>query len=280
MALRRIATIFSVLWACCAVQAQVSVAQSTPFTSATTVNTPDTAFKVQNGSFIPLFAETKEPTVFDISEDDSKYISKLTLPKGSAFGGIQFNTPGVKGWSFPKAESDITIILGNNNTTEVRRVTVSIWKNPSKLEGPPLAPVKAGTIYLDIVPTDFNPVPKPFPKPKPGPDGDGDLTPITYTGKQLLCIFEQSEQATAQRGQFLSSPELRAFLGTILKKHFDHIDVSNVPQSLKPYHALIGNNPMPYYFLVAADGPQAGTILRQGSISPTMTPSEFITKLK
>ena len=284
MGIRRIAVFAALLLSCATGVGQVSVAQSTPFTSATTKNTPETAFQIKNGSFIPFFAETKEPTVFDIPEEYKQYIAILTLPKGSAFGGIQFNTPGVKGWNFPKAESDITIVLGNNITPEgevpqTRRVVVSVWKNPSKADGPPLAPVKAGTIYLDIIPDSLVPVPKPEPFPKPVPTPVP--TPITYTGKKLLLMFEQSENATAQRGAFFQSKELREFLATVLKKAPDVIDVTTVPQSLKPYLALKpADSTFPYFFFVAADGPEAGRILKQGSIAPTVTPTDLINLLK
>lgn len=272
------------------------VAESVPFTSATP-NSKSVAYKIPHGTFIPLFPETEEPTLFDVSDDDKRFITLLTLPKGSAFGGIQFNNPGVvQGWNFPNAKGDITILLGNNGISDdpkaplpvVQRISVVTWKNPSLPAGPPLKPLKVQTMYLDILPElgRGTPVPTPTPIVVPTP------TPITYTGKCALAIFEQSEAATKQRGEFFASKELRAFLADKLIEYPRIVEPNNgtnVPADLKVHYQMFldAKSTLPYFFLVAAQDQvvngvttQKGTILKQGPIASDLTPAQFIEKLK
>jgi hypothetical protein len=289
--MKRLTLFLSVLWLASSgfgvnrATAQV-VAPSVPFATATTSNAPDTAFKIPHGAFIPFFAKTEEPTVFDISDEDKKYVSLITLPRGSAFGGVQFNTPGVQGYNFPDAKSDITIILGNNNSSTTRRIVVATWKNPSVKDGPALKPVKSGVLYLDILPvSNIDVQPKPVdddivvPKPVPKPDN------LVYSGKALLCVLEETSNASAQRGQFFASKELRQFLSTKLAEHPKVVDKDHVPNDLKAYYQLYldSKSTLPYYFLIAATAEgaiQPGTILKQGNIPSTMTPAQFMEVLK
>lgn len=265
-----------------------SVAQSVAFTSATSTS-PAEAYKIPHGTFIPFFPKTSEPTTFYISDDDRKYVAVLVLPKGSPFGGTQFNDPEVRGWVFPKAEGEITIVIGNNLTTTTRRIAISTWINPTKKGEEPAKPVCTGTVFLDILPKPGSvPVPNPIPGPddgKPVPKPPVPPEPITYKGKALLCVFEETANATKQRGDFFASKELRAFLGEKLVEHPRVIDETNIPNDLKAYYQLYkdSGSKLPYYFLLAATTEGTitpGTILKQGTIPQNMTPTEFIQALK
>lgn len=263
-----------------------TVAHAVPFTSASSSIT--TTIKIPDLTFLPLYATSKNPTTFYI--DDETSVSQIILPIGAAFGGTKYDVPGVKGWTFPEAKSEIVILLNNNSTKDSKTITVFQWENV----GPDKKPVLTGKLQLELLPKiNVTPIVVPVtpvtPDVKPVPD-DGktkpvpDVTPVVYTGKWLLCVIEETQDATAQRGRFFQDKDLRDYLSTHLDAPPRVVDQDaktaggSFPKDLQPYLTLFKSSGMklPYFFMVKPDG----TILKQGTIDASAQPKDFLTVLK
>lgn len=264
-------------------QGKIGIASAVPLSSAS--NKTDT-LKVPHGSFIPFYATTTKPTLFQPS--DASNVSILELPASSAFGGNKYDVPGVKAWTFPDAKSDIFIVIANNTTDTAQIITITAIENP----GEGKKPVITGTVVLEIGVDPngkFSPIPKPKPDDKTNPDID--TSPVTYTGKWQICVLEETVEATAQRGRFFSDKDLRAFLKEKLVEAPRVIDKDgktkdgSFPSDLVPYLNIwkSANTGLPYYFVVAAEDigtTKKGTILQRATITPDTTPAQWMAKLK
>lgn len=117
------------------------------------------------------------------------------------------------------------------------------------------------------------------PPPVPTPDPvDPDVKP--FTGTWQIVIVEETEEATAARGQFFSNKELWDYITSKCVKKPRIVDQNVVssngkpPTDLAPYLSRAKGKKLPQVYVVGSDG----TVLIEGALPES--PAEFLKQLK
>lgn len=180
-------------------------------------------------------------------------VRAFAVKPGETYPGFREGDTHAGAHAAPTGKSEVLMVFGEQPGT----VTVAAW---GVVDGKPKK-LASLAIAVGVVKPQPMPEPKPEPEPKPKP----------YVGKWRILIVEETAQAAANRGEYLTDPALLDYVREKCSAKIRVVDQDVVgpdgkpPKDLQPWLARAKGKKLPHWYVVGDDG----TILAEGDLPPT-----------